>query len=151
MNNLFHHELPNDSQDPVLNFLHGAIRIAVKILALLMVLVIYWSIADVLLVLYDRLVTPPMWLLNVEDILQTFSAFMVVLIAIEIFINIRLYLGTSVLPVQLVLATALMAVARKVIVLDLKIVKADQIIGIALVTMALGLSYWLVTCKSRQG
>jgi uncharacterized membrane protein (DUF373 family) len=37
-----------------------------------------------------------------------------------------------------------MAVARKVIVLDLKLVTSDQIIGLALVTLALGISYWLV-------
>ena len=38
-----------------------------------------------------------------------------VLIAIEIFVNIRLYLGADVLPVQLVIATALMAICRKII------------------------------------
>ena len=57
-------------------------------------------------------------LLDINDIFYTFGAFMAVLIAVEIFINIRLYLGTNVFPVQLVVATALMAIARKVIVLD---------------------------------
>lgn len=57
-----------------------------------MVLVIYLSIADVMYVLYIKLSTPPYFLLDVEDILQNFGAFMVVLIAVEIFINIR-FLG----------------------------------------------------------
>jgi uncharacterized membrane protein (DUF373 family) len=69
---------------------------------------------------------------------------MLVLIAVEIFINIRLYLGSNIIPVELVIATALMAVARKVIELDLKLVSSEQIIGLALVTLALGISYWLV-------
>ncbi|OXY80817.1 phosphate-starvation-inducible PsiE family protein [Oceanimonas doudoroffii] len=142
-----HDEIPADHSDPLLSFLHKAIRVAVKFLAVLMVLVIFWSILDVVYVLYQRLLTPPFLLLNLEDILQTFGAFMAVLIAIEIFINIRLYLGTSVIPVQLVLATALMAVARKVIVLDLDLVSAEQIIGLALVTIALGVSYWLVKTR----
>jgi uncharacterized membrane protein (DUF373 family) len=72
-----------------------------------------------------------------------------VLIAVEIFINIRLYLGSNVIPVELVVATALMAVARKVIVLDLKIVSAEQIVGIALVTIALGITYWLIRKKNN--
>lgn len=143
-----HDEIPEDHSDPIIKFSHRTIRVAVKILAVLMVFVIYWSIADVFYVLYERLATPPMWLLDVEDILQVFGAFMAVLIAIEIFINIRLYLGTSVIPVQLVLATALMAVARKIIVLDLKIVSAEQIVGLALVTIALGVSYWMITAKN---
>lgn len=139
-----HEELPEDHSDPLLKVLHRTIRFAIKILALLMVLVIYWSIADVVYVLYLKLSTPPYFLLDVEDILQTFAAFMVVLIAVEIFINIRLYLGSNVIPVELVVGTALMAVARKIIVLDLKLVSADQIIGLALVTMALGVTYWLI-------
>lgn len=140
-----HEEIPKEHPDQLLNLLHKSIRLAVRILAVLMVLVIYWSIADVVYVLYDRLSSPPQYLLDVDDILQVFGAFMAVLIAIEIFINIRLYLGTHVFPVQLVLATALMAIARKVIILDLKEVSPEHVAAIALVTLALGLSYWLIS------
>ncbi|MFT6267140.1 MAG: uncharacterized membrane protein (DUF373 family) [Oleiphilaceae bacterium] len=139
-----HEELPEDHSDPLLKVLHRAIRFAIRILAVLMVLVIFWSIADVVYVLYIRLIEPPYFLLDIDDILQTFGAVMVVLIAVEIFINIRLYLGSNIIPVELVIATALMAVARKIIVLDLKLVSAEQIVGLALVTIALGVSYWLV-------
>ncbi|MDO6561945.1 phosphate-starvation-inducible PsiE family protein [Amphritea sp. 1_MG-2023] len=143
-----HEELPDNTADVQLNLLHRLIRVAIRVLALLMVLVIYWSIADVIYVLYLKLSTPPYFLLDVEDILQTFGAFMIVLIAVEIFINIRLYLGSNTIPVELVVATALMAVARKVIVLDLKLVSAEQIYGLALVTIALGVTYWLVKQKA---
>lgn len=145
-----HEELPENNSDILLNSMHRAIRFAVRILALLMVLVIFWSIADVIYVLYLKLSTPPFLLLDIEDILQTFGAFMVVLIAIEIFINIRLYLGSNIIPVELVVATALMAVARKVIVLDLKLVSAEQIAGLAMVTIALGVTYWLIKNKSNS-
>lgn len=141
---MIHEELPEDHSDPLLKILHRAIRFAIRILAVLMVLVIFWSIADVVYVLYNKLMSPPYFLLDIEDILQTFGAFMVVLIAVEIFINIRLYLGTHIIPVELVIATALMAVARKVIVLDLKLVSSEQIMGLALVTLSLGISYWFV-------
>jgi uncharacterized membrane protein (DUF373 family) len=143
-----HEELPENHDDPMLKVLHRTIRLSIRILALLMVLVIYLSIADVVYVLYIKLSTPPYFLLDVEDILQTFGAFMVVLIAVEIFINIRLYLGSNVIPVELVVATALMAVARKIIVLDLKIVSAEQIMGLALVTISLGITYWLIKEKT---
>ncbi len=46
------------------------------------------------------------------------GAFMAVLIAIEIFVNIVSYLREDLIHVRIVLATALMAVARKVIILD---------------------------------
>jgi len=144
---LMHEEMPEEHADPLVSFLHRIIRVAVKILALLMVIVIIWGIGDVLYVLYQRLNTPPMFLLNINDIFQTFGAFMAVLIAIEIFINIRLYLGTTVLPVELVVATALMAIARKVIVLDLDQVTPNEVFAIAAVVLALGVSYWLISRK----
>jgi uncharacterized membrane protein (DUF373 family) len=145
-----HEEIPRGHTDPLIGVLHKIIRVAVKFLACLMVFVILWSIVDVMYVIYQKMHEPPYFLLNLEDILDTFAAFMVVLIAIEIFTNIRLYLGTNVLPVQLVIATALMAVARKVIVLDLKEVTAEQIGGLALVTIALGVSYWLVQNAAKE-
>ncbi|MFC6672173.1 phosphate-starvation-inducible PsiE family protein [Marinobacterium aestuariivivens] len=73
---------------------------------------------------------------------------MAVLIAVEIFINIRLYLGTDVLPIRLVTATALMAIARKVIVLDLDKTSAEYVFAIAAVTLALGVTHWLISKKA---
>jgi len=144
---LLHDELPAEHEDALIRFLHRIIRTSVRFLAVLMVFVIIWGIGDVLYVLYQRLMTPPLFLLNINDIFQTFGAFMAVLIAIEIFINIRLYLGTSVLPIQLVMATALMAVARKIIVLDVDKMEAGYVAAIGLVTLALGISYWLIAKK----
>ena len=96
------HDLEDKTDDPFIRFLHKIIRLAVKVLALLMVLVIVWGIGDVIYVLYQRLVAPPFLLLSIGDILATFGAFLAVLIAIEIFINITLYLKTNVIPVRLV-------------------------------------------------
>jgi len=41
-----------------------------------------------------------------------------------------------------------MSVARKIIVLDVKIVSVEQVIGLALVTIALGITYWLLKNKA---
>lgn len=144
---LLHDELPAEHEDALISFLHRVIRVSVRFLAILMVLVIIWGIGDVLYVLYQRLLTPPLFLLNINDIFQTFGAFMAVLIAIEIFVNIRLYLGTSVLPIQLVVATALMAMARKIIVLDVDKMDAGYVAAMGVVTVALGISYWLIAKK----
>lgn len=139
-----HEELSDEHHDPLIRSLHGIIRVCVKFLAVLMVFVIMLGVADVMYVLYSRLMQPPYMLLNVSDIFKVFGAFMVVLIAIEIFINIRLYLGSNTLPIKLVLATALMAIARKVIVLDLTSTDAIYIFAIAAVVLALGVTYWLI-------
>ncbi|QFT85397.1 Phosphate-starvation-inducible E [Halomonas sp. THAF12] len=144
---LIHDELPKEHEDPLIGVLHRVIRMGVKVLAVLMVFVILWGVLDVVYVLYQQLASPPFLLLEVGDLFRLFGAFMVVLIAIEIFINIRLYLGTDVLPIQLVIATALMAIARKVIVLDIEAVSAEYVFAIAAVVLALGVTHWLVARK----
>ncbi|WP_205743497.1 phosphate-starvation-inducible PsiE family protein [Halomonas alimentaria] len=141
---LLHDELPKEHEDPLIRRLHLVIRFAIKVLAVLMVLVIIWGVLDVIYVLYSRFIAPPVMLFEVSDIFVIFGAFMVVLIAVEIFINIRLYLGTNLLPIRLVVATALMAIARKVIILDIATVTAQQMLAIAAVVLALGVTHWLV-------
>jgi uncharacterized membrane protein (DUF373 family) len=50
----------------------------------------------------------------------------------------------SIIQTKIVLLIALLAVARKFIILDLKDVSAGQLLGLAAITVALGLAYWLV-------
>ena len=97
---------PEPLDDPLISVLAKSIRFAVRILALLMALVIWWGVADVVYVLYVRISNHPLYLLNISDILATFGAFMAVLIAIEIFINITSYLRENVIHIKIVLATA---------------------------------------------
>jgi uncharacterized membrane protein (DUF373 family) len=50
----------------------------------------------------------------------------------------------SIIQTKIVLLIALLAVARKFIVLDLSGVDAAQLFGLAAITLALGVAYWLV-------
>ena len=136
-------------KDPLINILHFIIRQAVRALAVLMVFVIIWGIFDVVYVLYKQLIQPPFFLLNISDILATFGAFMAVLIAIEIFLNISLYLREDVIHVKLVVATALMAIARKVIIFDFKTLGSDYVWATAGVLLALGITYFLISKENR--
>jgi len=110
----------------------------------LMTGVIVFGVADVVYVLYQRLMAEPRGLLQISDILATFGAFMAVLIAIEIFVNIISYLRDDVIHVRIVLATAMMAIARKVIILDYNTTSPEYIYATAAVVAAMALAYWLV-------
>ena len=139
-----HEELPTEHEDRLIAFLHKMIKVAVKILAILMVLVMFWGVGDVVYVLYGYLMSPSFMLLSLEDIFKTFAAFLAVLIAIEIYQNIVLYLRTDIIPIKLVVATALMAIARKVIIIDFDTITPMYIFATAAVVLALGITYYLV-------
>jgi uncharacterized membrane protein (DUF373 family) len=138
-----HEELPMQHEDPFIQFLHRTIRLGVKFLALLMVIVILFGIIDVVYVIFEKITQPPFMLLTINDMLETFGAFLAVLIAIEIFLNITVYIRSDVIPVKLVVATALMAISRKVIVFDYKNLSAEYVSASGLVLVALGITYWL--------
>ena len=140
-----HPELDPDHPDPVVRFCNRAIRQSVRLLSVLMIVLIAWGIVDVAYVFYEKLTTPPFYLLQIDDILATFGAFLAVLIAIEIYTNIILYLTAHVIHVRLVVATALMAVARKAIVLDYKSVPAEYVIATAALGVSFGIAYWLTS------
>lgn len=140
--------LSQDDKDPLIRFLHKIIRFGVKALAVLMTMVIIWGILDVVWVIYQRLSQPPYFLLKMSDILATFGAFLAVLIAIEIFLNITLYLREDVIHVRLVIATALMAIARKVVVFDFKELGVPYVFATAAVVLSLGITFWLITKRS---
>ena len=136
-------------EEPLVRLLHMVIRVAVRALAILMVGVICLGVFDVIHVLYVQIQDPSGGLLNLTDIVNTFGRFMGVLIAIEIFHNITSYLRTDVIQVRIVLATAVMAAARKIIVLDAKTESAAHVAATAAVVLAIGVVYWLVTRTAR--
>lgn len=140
--------LGDHKKEPLLDYLHKMIKFGVRMLAILMVLLIFWGIGDVIWVVIQRLKTPPVMILKINDILYIFGAFLAVLIAVEIYENIVMYLRQDLIHVQLVVATALMAISRKVIVFDFKELKSEFIWATAAVILALGITYWLISKKN---
>jgi len=137
-------ELSLDEEDRFIKILHQIIRAAVRVLAVLMVFTILWGVVDVVYIIYQKLIGPSFTTFTIRDIVTTFGAFLAVLIAIEIFINITLYIRKDVIHIKLVVATALMAIARKVIIFDFKEITPPYIFGTAAVVLALGITYWLI-------
>lgn len=132
------------SESQLISKLYVTVRFAVRILAVLMVFVILMGVVDVGWTVYQKLMSPPFFILTISDMLATFGAFMAVLIAIEILINITVYLSDDVIHVKIVMATALMAVARKVIIMDFAELEPSYVYAIGVVLIATAAGYWIV-------
>lgn len=145
--------MKEQNENKLLHVLDRVIHNSALAVAVIMVLVIIWGVADILYVLYQRLMAPPFMLLEIKDIFATFGAFMAVLIAIEIYHNIILYTKDQHnhrLAVEIVLATALMAAARKVIVFDFNTMDAAYIYATGGVILALGVAYYLIAILPKK-
>ncbi|MDB6081878.1 MAG: conserved putative rane protein [Chlamydiia bacterium] len=137
-------------QDKLTSFLLQVVVYSVKALAILMTLVILWSVIDVANILYQLCREEPFLLLGKEHLLLVFGSFLTVLIAIEIFLNIVIYLNKNMFHVPLVVATAVTAVARKIIVLDYTNTNPLVVCGIAATILATGVTYWLVAHREKS-
>ncbi|HJN36002.1 MAG: phosphate-starvation-inducible PsiE family protein [Prochlorococcus sp.] len=87
-----------------------------------------------------------------DDLLKVLGDLLTVLIALEVMQNITSYLRKHVVQVELVLVTALTAVARKVIVLPPGSENKPQLLaGLGLAALCLAGAYWLVKRSVFKG
>ncbi|MGB3639281.1 MAG: phosphate-starvation-inducible PsiE family protein [Rivularia sp. (in: cyanobacteria)] len=136
------------------NFLHlvESIQVLVsKLLSITMIVLILIAIVDLVIFVINKLLA---WDLNEasfnKNLFTAFGLFLNILIALEILENITAYLRKSVIHVELVIATSLIAVARKIIILDLKNTEGIKVIGLGVAVFALSISYWIIRCSHRK-
>jgi uncharacterized membrane protein (DUF373 family) len=119
-------------------------------LLLLMSIVVAFSLIDLAWAIVQEILKPPNLLIDVENLLDLFGLFLLVLIGVELLDTIRAYLKEHVVHEEVILGAALIAVARKVIVLDIKQYNGLQLVGIALVIMAITSAYWVTKRAHAQ-
>lgn len=85
-----------------------------------------------------------------RELFQLFGLFLNVLIALEILENITAYLRKHVVQVELVLVTSLIAVSRKIIILDLEKKDSNDLIAMAVAVFSLSISYFVIRQANRK-
>jgi len=86
----------------------------------------------------------PALFLDIDELLTYFGLFFMILIGLELLETIKMYLAEDKIHVEVVLLVAMIAVCRKVILLDLNYIEPMAVIGLALIIVSLGASYFLV-------
>lgn len=118
-------------------------------LSLMMMAVILLSTIEFGYILVRDLTTPPYIFLDINELLDIFGFFLLILIGVELFETIRTYLQDHAVHAEVVFEVALIAIARKVIILDLKDVSGPILVGIAAIIISLAAAYFL-TKYSRK-
>jgi uncharacterized membrane protein (DUF373 family) len=101
-------------------------------------------------ILGKEMLAPPYILLEPRQLLELFGQFLLVLIGIELLHSMKTYATHRVIHLEAVLIVALIAVARKIIVLEPKDLPEGTLLGIAAMSLALALSYYLVRRSHRE-
>ncbi|ACI20443.1 MULTISPECIES: phosphate-starvation-inducible PsiE family protein [Thermodesulfovibrio] len=130
--------------DLLIKFKHALIVVIIFLLALVLLL----ATVELIYVIAKDIISPPFFLLELDELLEIFGVFMLVIIGIELFESIiKTYLKEGVDHVKVVLAVAMIAIARKVIILDVKEISSLTMLGIAAIILALSIGYYLSKIK----
>lgn len=119
------------------------------VLSLMMMIVILLATIEFGYILVVDILTPPLFFVEVSELLDIFGFFLLILIGVELFETIRSYMAEHIVHVEVVAEVALIAIARKVIILDVKDFTPLALLGIAAIIIALAAAYFLVLYLRR--
>ena len=105
---------------------------------------------ELLVILVQELIEPPAYLLGIDNLFVIFGFFMMILIALELLESIRAYLTEDALHVEVVFLVAMIAIARKVIILEVRDLEPLRLVGIASIILALAAGYYFVKLAMRK-
>ena len=128
----------------MLSFLRRFQKIIVVSLIAMMVLTVFLATIELAWMLILDITTAPMFLLEIQELLDLFGLFLLVLIGIELIETLRTYLTDHEIHAEVVFTVALIAIGRKVIILDVKELPSLTLVGIAAIILAMSFGYFLL-------
>ncbi|NPV63303.1 MAG: phosphate-starvation-inducible E-like protein [Methanotrichaceae archaeon] len=128
----------------MMSYLDSFQKLVIAVLTALMALVVMLATLELVYVIALDIFSPPFVLLDADELLDIFGYFLLILIGIELLETFSIYLHERAINVQVVLLVAMIALARKVIILDSKEMQSLTLLGIGLIILALAAGYYLV-------
>jgi len=136
----------NDKEVQVEKLIKKFERYIVIGLLAMMALVVFLSTVELAVIIVERMLTgePKLFLLDISDMLEIFGFFMMILIGLELIETIKVYLVEESIHIEIICLVAIVAVARKVIILDLYTLPPVTLLGIAAIILALTVGYFFL-------
>ncbi len=121
-------------------------------LLILMTLIVGIAIVELGILLYLDLFddSNSVLFLEIDELFRIFGFFFIILIGFELIETVEMYFKDNVIHAEVVLLVAVIAIARKVILLDLEKYDPIAIIGLGGIIIALGGCYSLIKQSDRR-
>lgn len=119
-------------------------RIVYTVLIILLGAVLVCAIAELVWQFVSYLFSPSISLLDNREIVAVLGSFLLVLITVELLDTMKAYITENVIHVEVVVLLAIIAIARKVILLDPTSTDSGELIGIGIIVVGLAAAYYLI-------
>jgi uncharacterized membrane protein (DUF373 family) len=100
--------------------------------------------AMLVVVLPGDLITMGPWAITEAEMMKVLGLFLSVLIALELIETVEVYFRSHSIHVEIVVLVAIIALARKIIILDLTKYNALTLFALGFLILVLGITYYLV-------
>ena len=125
--------------------------ITISVLVLMGIVIIILTLELGIVILKEILMeTEGGTILDLKESYTIFGLFFNILIGIELYETVKVYLDKNVFHVEIILLVALIALARKVILLDLNNIDPMNVIGLSLLIMVVGGVYFLLKKRNNS-
>ena len=128
----------------MLDFLKKFERFVIMGLIGMMVIVVILSTIELCWIIIKDIVSQPVFLLEIDELMEIFGFFLLVLIGIELLETIKAYLIQGVVHVEIVLEVALIAIARKIIILDIAKYDGLKLLSLAALVLTVSIGFFIV-------
>lgn len=129
----------------MIDFLKKFERIVTGILILMLSVVIVLSLVELGWILVKDVMNPPFFILEVEELLELFGIFLLVLVGLELLETIKCFYVEGRIELKVVFTVALIALGRKVITLEPENYSGLTLIGIGVIILALVAGFFVVS------
>jgi uncharacterized membrane protein (DUF373 family) len=123
-------------------------KIVYVLLMALLMFVLAASLVELIWYIYNSLINTPIFLLESHELIAVLGAFLLVLIGVELLDTIKAYFSENTIHVEIVVLLAIIAIARKVILLDPTSASGVdfglELVGIGVVVLGLAGGYFLI-------
>ena len=134
----------------MIKYLHKFERVVIAALILMLALVILLSVLELGWVLIRDISKPPVFILEISELLELFGLFLLVLIGIELLETMKKYYAKGRVDLDVIISVSLIALGRKIITMDPKAYDPMTLVGIAAMILALFLGYWVIKKTNRD-
>jgi uncharacterized membrane protein (DUF373 family) len=114
----------------------------------MLVVVLITAMADLAVLLFGALVTTSPILMESHEMINVLGAFLLVLIGVELLDTIKAYFHENAIHVEIVVLLAIIAIARKVILIDPTGMNGFEygfeLMSIGVIVVGLGAGYYLI-------
>ncbi|ETA68715.1 phosphate-starvation-inducible PsiE family protein [Methanolobus tindarius DSM 2278] len=122
----------------------------IKIIMVMMVFVILSSMLEITWILVTDFLTPPYLLIGVDQILDIFALFFLVIIGIELLETVKMIIIESSMNVDVIILVGITAIVRKILIIDLKNTDPLFLVGMGILIVALAGTYYLVVNSEKD-